>query len=173
MNRSLAPTLGDSPVQKHRVLAANDLQWIDGMLTTLGNPTTYINQDGLDFLSITEARVAPWAFTGLPTTHPNEVIVMREHLHFLAFTEDAAFDQFREAPHTETLLINLGIAVIRGRAPFLSEAKLTNFLDFWKGLFFPVTKAQVHFLATSAGDLPAQARLLYINRRAVQSYTPA
>ncbi len=117
MNRSLAPTLGDSPVQQHRVLAANDLQWIDGMLTTLGNPTTYINQDDLDFLSITEARVAPWAFTGLPTTHPNEVIVMREHLHFLAFTEDAAFDQFREAPHTETLLINLGIAVIRGRRP--------------------------------------------------------
>jgi len=70
-------------------------------------------------------------------------------------------------------LINVGIAVIRGRAPFLSEARLANFLDFWKGLFFPVTEARIHFLATCTANLPAQARLLYINRRAVQSSTIA
>lgn len=173
MNRSLTPTHGDSPIQKHQVLAANDLQWVDGMLTTLGSPTNYINQDGLDVLSITDARVAPWAFTGLPSSRPSEVIVVRERLQFLAFPEDAVLEQFRVAPHTETLLINVGIAVIRGKAPFLSEAKLANFLDFWKGLFFPVTEARVHFLTTCAVDLPAEARLLYINRRAVQSYTPA
>lgn len=173
MGRSIAATQGDSPIQKHRVLAANDLQYIDGLLTTLGNPSNYINQDGLDFLTISEPRIAPWAFTGLPANRPAEVIVVRERLQFLAFPDDAALDQFREAPHTEPLLINLGIAVVRGNAPFLSEAKLSNFLDFWKGLFFPVTAARVHFLSTCAADLPPQARLLFINRRMVQSYTHA
>ena len=173
MGRMIPATQGGSPVQKHRVLAANDLQYIDGLLTTLGNPTNYINQDGLDFMTVSEPRIAPWSFTGLPTGRPDEVVLVRERLQFLIFPEDSAMEEFRVAPHTETLLINLGIAVVRGDAPFLSDAKLSNFLDFWKGLFFPMTDARVHFLSSCPVDLPSQARLLYINRRMVQSYSHA
>jgi hypothetical protein len=164
---------GDSPIQQHRVFAANDLQWIDGLLTTLGNPTNYINQDDLEFLTVTEPGIAPWSFTGLPNSRPSEVVMVRERLHLMVFPDDATTAQFREAPHTEILLINLGIAIVRGKAPFLSEAKLSNFLDFWKGMFFPITDARVHFLSSCATELPTHAGLLYANRRMVQSYTHA
>ncbi|MCU0519787.1 MAG: hypothetical protein MUF84_03710 [Anaerolineae bacterium] len=173
MGRLVPATQGESPVQKHRVLAANDLQYVDGLLMTLGNPNNYLNQDGLDVMSVSEARIAPWAFTGLPTSRVNEVVLVRERLQFLIFPDDSAVEQFRAAPHTETVMVNLGIAVVRGNAPFLSDARLMNFLDFWKGLFFPVTDARVHFLSTCTSDLPSQARLIYINRRMVQSYSHA
>ncbi|MGC9346866.1 MAG: hypothetical protein ACP5JG_01905, partial [Anaerolineae bacterium] len=59
----LGDTSMESPQQQHQVYAANDLQWIAGEWVTLGNPHNYINQDGMDFLSISEAEIAPWSFT--------------------------------------------------------------------------------------------------------------
>jgi len=162
-----------SPIQKHRVLVANDLQWIDGQLETLGDPNNYINQDTLDVFTISEPRIAPWAFTGLPSSRPNEIILARENVQFLLFPGEETFGQFHAAPRREMLIINLNLAIVRGSAPFLSEAKLSNFLDFWKGLYFPVTDARIHFLSPSAGELPTQDQLVYINRRAIQSYTHA
>ncbi len=162
-----------SPVQRHRTLAVNDLHLIEGTMDTLGDPHNYLNQDGMDFLMLNDTHVTPWAFTSLPQSRPSKIVLQRESVQFLLFKGEEAQSQFREAPRTSTLILNLPLAVIRGNAPFLSEARLNNFLDFWKGLFFPVTNAQIHYLATSSAQLPAQVPLLYVNRHSVQSYLQA
>jgi hypothetical protein len=162
-----------SPVQQHRALAANGLQLVDGTMDTLGNPHNYLNQDGMDYLLLRDAQISPWSFTGLPQSRSPQVVLIRDGVHFLLFRGEEAQSQFREAPRTSTLILNLPLAIVKGNAPFLSEAHLSNFLDFWKGLFFPVTQARIHYLATSSADLPAQVPMLYINRKAIQSYVQA
>lgn len=169
--------LGDasigSPVQQHRVSIANDLQWIEGALETLGNPHNYINQDNLSIFTIREALVAPWTFTGLPNSRPESAFVRKDSVQFLIFPEEETVELLRQSPHQETLVLNLPLAVIRGKLPFLSEARAKNFLDFWKGNFVPVLEAQVHYLGASAGTLSSQTALLYVNRTAIQSYVEA
>ena len=162
-----------SPLQKHRVLAATDLQWVSGTMETLGGPHNYINQDDLDFFTVHEARITPWTFTGLPSSHAERIVLVRSNLQLLIFPEEQALQQFRAAPRTDTLILNLPLAIVRGEAPFLSEAQLGNFLDFWKGLFFPVVDARIHYLASGTAELPSQAQVLYVNRRSVQSYVHA
>lgn len=161
-----------SPIQKHEIQAANDLFWVTGELETLGNPHNYINQEGLDLLRISSANAAPWSFSGLPASQPPMIMMMRERTQFLAFTQEASLKDFRVAPNTEVMVIHLPLAIIRGAAPLLSEAKAHNFLDFWKGLFFPVVDAEIYFLADCAAQLPDQSRVVYVNRRIMQSYIP-
>ncbi|MGC9468889.1 MAG: hypothetical protein ACP5HS_09875 [Anaerolineae bacterium] len=161
-----------SPIQEHQALVANDLQWVDGMLETLGNPHNYINQDDAAFLTIKGARIAPWVFTGLPQSKAPEFVLAREKIQFMILPGEDAQEQFREAPRTQTLIVNLPLAVVRGNAPFLSEAQLHNFLDFWKGLFFPLTHVQIHYLSPSTMELPSRAELVYVNQGLVQSYLP-
>ena len=67
-------------------------------------------------------------------------------------------------------MLHLPLAIVRGGVPFLSEAKVHNFLDFWKGIFFPVVNAEIYFLAGGAEQLPTQSRLVYVNRNLLQSY---
>ncbi len=162
-----------SPRQHHRGYIANDLQWIEGDLETLGNPYNYINQDELDVFTIGDARISPWSFTGLPTSRAAQIMVRRESTQFLIFTADETVALFHEPPHTEILILNSPLAILRGRLPFLSEARVTNFMDFWKGDFIPVMEVQIHYLAPGTADMPPRARLLYINRRAIQSYVTA
>lgn len=159
-----------SPLQSHEVYIANDLLWITGEMETLGNPHNYINQDGLDFIRIGNSRVAPWSFSGLPSSHAPSIIVARERTQFLVFVHEASLAEFRPAPRMETLVMHLPLAIVRGHAPFLSEAKLNNFLDFWKGIFVPLVDAEIYFLAESATQLPAQSSLIYVNRYVLQSY---
>jgi hypothetical protein len=94
----------------------------------------------------------------------------RERTQFLMFIHEASLEEFRPAPRLEMLTMHLPLAIIHGKAPFLSEAKLHNFLEFWKGIFFPVIDAEVFFLADSSSQLPAQSPLVYINRYILQSY---
>lgn len=162
-----------SPVQHHRVCVANDLHWIEGDLETLGSPHNYINQDDTDVFTVAEARISPWSFTGLPASRSPQIIVQRESTQLLIFTSDETVDAYRKPPHTETLILNTPLAILRGSLPFLSEARLANFLDFWKGRFVPVTQVRIHFLAPSSAEMPSQARLLYVHRRAIQSYIAA
>jgi hypothetical protein len=163
----------ESPVQHHPVGIANDLQWIEGELETLGNPHNFINQDGLDVLTISNALVAPWSFSGLPNSHADPLLLRRDNVQLLVFSAEDALAEYRDPPRTETLIISLPLAVVRGRAPFLSEARIGNFLDFWKGTLFPLSDVQIHYLARAHAGPPAQARLIYINRAAIQSYTGA
>lgn len=167
--RSEGSTLG-SVMQQHRIWAANDLQSIEGILDSRGNPHNYLNQDGMDFLLLRDAQVTPWPFTGIPQSHPDRIVLVRQSVQFLIMQEEDALSQFREAPRTAVLLLHLPLAIIRGNVPFLSESQLHNFLDSWKGLFFPVTQARIHCLAASTSQVPTQAKLLYVNRQAVQSY---
>lgn len=160
----------DSPIQNHEVHIANDLLWITGEMETLGNPHNYINQDGLDFIRISNPHLVPWSFSGMPSSRVPEVILARERTQFLMFIHEASLVDFRPAMRMETLVMHLPLAVIRGKAPFLSEAKVSNFLDFWKGIFFPVVDAEIYFLADSSSQLPAQSPLAYINRDILQSY---
>lgn len=161
-----------SPVQKHAVQMANDLFWVTGELETLGNPHNYINQDGLDFMRITNAYTAPWSFSGLPASQPPMIVMARERIQFLTLTQEASLEDFRPAPNREVMVMHLPLAIIRGAVPFLSEAKPHNFLDFWKGLFFPVVDAEVYFLVECAAQLPARPPIVYVNRKIVQSYVP-
>lgn len=162
-----------SPIQAHRVAVANDVQWVEGDLETLGDPHNYVNQEDQSVFTISDAHVAPWSFTGLPNSQPPTIIVAKDNVQMLFFQEETSRETFREAIHTETLIFSLPLAVIRGNVPFLSEAKLHNFLDFSKGRFVPVTNARIHYLAGSTVTTLAQADLLYINRSLVQSYVPA
>jgi len=159
-----------SPLQGHEVYVANDLLWITGEMETMGNPHNYINQDGLDFIRIGNPHIAPWSFSGLPSSHAPSIIVARERIQFLVFVHEASLADFRPAPRTDTLVLHLPLAIIHGNAPFLSEAKLHNFLDFWKGVFVPIVDAEIYFLADSSSPLPAQSPLIYVNRHTVLSY---
>jgi len=160
----------ESPLQGHAVHVANDLFWITGDLETLGNPHNYINQDGMDYLKLTNPHIAPWAFSGLPSSHAPLIVAIRERIQFLVFTQEKSLETFRAAPKTEVLMLHLPLAIVRGGVPFLSEAKVHNFLDFWKGIFFPVVDAEIYFLTSGPDQLPTQARLLYLNRNLLQSY---
>ena len=162
-----------SPRQKHRVYIANDVLWITGEMETMGNPHHYINQDGLEYIRIIQPHIAPWSFTGLPSSHVPLIITTREHIQFVLFPDEAAMQQFRPPLRTESLILNLSLATIRGNAPFLSEAKIHNFLDFWKGTFFPVTDASIYYLADGPAEQPTEVPLIYVNRHVVQSYTEA
>jgi len=162
-----------SPVQKHEVQIANDLFWVSGVLETLGNPHHYINQDGLDFLHINEAHVVPWSFSGLPASRPEMINMASERIQFLLFAQEASLTEFRAAPNTMPIILHLPLAIVRGAIPLLSEAKIHNFLDFWKGRFFPVVDAEIYPLTDCAVQLPSKSRLAYINRRSIQSYVPA
>jgi len=162
-----------SRIQRHQISVANNVQWVEGTLETLGDPHNYINQEDQSVFTISDARVAPWSFTGLPDSRPPRIIAVKDNVQMLIFKEETSQETFREAIQTETLIFSLPLAIIRGNVPFLSEAKLHNFLDFWKGRFLPVTDARIHYLAGSTVVTPAQADLLYINRSLVQSYLQA
>jgi len=159
-----------SPLQSHEVHIANDLLWLTGEMETMGNPHNYINQDGLDFIRIANPHIAPWSFSGLPVSHVPSIIVARERIQFLVFIHEASQEEFRSAPRTETLVLHLPLAIIRGNVPFLSEAKFSNFLDFWKGILVPVVDAQIYFIADSASQPPTQSPLIYVNRHVMLSY---
>jgi len=159
-----------SPVQEHRILVANDMQWIDGNLQTRGTPHNFINQDDQEVFTIGEPYVAPWSFTGLPASRPGTLVAVSENIQFLVLPDEETRSSFREAPRTATVIFSLPLAVIRGNVPFLSEAQLPNFLEFYKGRFVPVTGASIHYLAGCAGQLIPPADLLYVNRNLIQSY---
>ncbi len=159
-----------SPIQQHRVHIANDVLWFTGELETLGNPHNYINQDDLEFLRIKQPHVAPWSFTGLPASHLPLIVAVRDRTQFIIFPDDAAMKQFRPPMRTSTLVFNLSLAVIRGDTVFLSEALVHNFLDFWKGVFFPVVDASIYYLADGPAEHPTEVPLLYLNRNVIQSY---
>lgn len=159
-----------SPQQHHQVHVANDVLWVDGDLQTLGDPHNYINQEGLDFLRIMNPHLAPWAFTGLPSSHTQEIVIVRERVQFLLFPSQETVQKFRKPPRTELVVMHLPMAVIQGHAPFLSEAKLHNFMDFWKGIFFPIVDAEIYYLSGGPAEFPQEIPLVYINRHIVQSY---
>ncbi len=159
-----------TPLQEHEVYVANDLLWVSGNLETLGDPHNFINQDGTQFLKLNNPRIVPWPFSGLPASHAPTIIVVRERVQFLIFTGEEALGAFRVTPRTNVLILHLPLAIIRGSVPFLSDAKLHNFLDFWKGIFFPVTDAEIYYLAGGAEQLPVHSRLVYVNRNLLQSY---
>lgn len=162
-----------SPQQTHRVHMANDVLWLTGEMETLGDPNNYINQDGLNFIRIANSHITPWGFTGLPASHSPLLIMTRERTQLIIFLDPAAQEQFRPPMKTGTLIINLSLAVVRGKAPFLSEAQMHNFLDFWKGVFFPVMEASLYFLSDGPADLPTECPLVYVNRNLIQSYLQA
>ncbi len=159
-----------SLVQNHPVHLANDVLWITGDMETQGNPHNYINQEGLSFLRINDPQIAPWSFTGLPLSRTPSLIAARERTQLVIFPGEEAMEQFRPPMNTESLMINLSLAVVHGKVPFLSEAQIHNFLDFWKGIFFPVIDAELYFLADGPVELPATAPLTYVNRNVIQSY---
>ncbi len=161
-----------SPVQEHPVQIANGVMWVYGQLETLGNPHHYINQEGQSSLLIKSPHIAPWTFTGLPASRADEVSVTKQHMQFLIMPGEDAMEQFRAPPRMEPLIFNLPLAVIRGNAPFLSEAKFHDFLDYWKGLYLPILEAEIHYLTDGPAELPTASAIVYVNRESIQNYIP-
>ncbi|MBN1878371.1 MAG: hypothetical protein JXA33_29405 [Anaerolineae bacterium] len=159
-----------SPQQTHEVYVANDLFWISGEMITMGNPHNYINQEGLNFINVNAPHLAPWPFTGLPLSHPPEIILYRERIQMLAFPGQEAQSQFRPPIRTHPLILYYPLAVIRGDAPFLSEAKPHNFMDFWKGKFFPMCNVSIYYLSEGLVELPTELEVIYLNRDMLQTY---
>lgn len=160
----------ESPVQEHQMHLANDVQWITGNFKSLGNPHNYINQDNLDTFIIHNAHFSPWSFTGLPNSHASQTIAIRDNIQFFSFPDPITLEKFRKPLRTSLVILHLPLAVVRGEAPFLSEASVENFLDFWKGTFFPMCNASIHYLSDCATRLPTQTDVLYVNRKSILSY---
>ena len=159
-----------SPMQQHETIIVNDIFCTRGTLESLGDPHAYINRDGLDFLQIDEAYIAPWSFTGLPSSQTDQLMVSREKTQFLFFLSQETMGLYRTPLKTGKVMLYCPLFVIQGEIPLLSEAKFSNFLDFWKGTLVPVTNASIHFLAEGEMPLPASAPLVYINRQMLQGY---
>ncbi len=162
-----------SPLQQHNVQIATDTFWAVGQLESLGDPHLHINKDGLSFLKVHEARLEAWDFTGLPSTHAPQALVNREKTQLLIFTQPETMGLRRRPPRMVKVMLYLSLFVVRGEVPLFSEANISNFFDFWKGTFIPVTDAALHFLAGGPPHLPSQSPLVYVNRRQLQGYTPA
>jgi hypothetical protein len=160
----------ESPVQQHQVSIANDVQWISGEFKSLGIPHYYINQDNLDTFILQHAHISPWSFTGLPNSHSAQAVVLRKNIQFLTFPDPETMAEFKEPLRTSTIILQLPLAIVRGDAPFLSEASLDNFLDFYKGLFIPMCRVNIHYLTDCAIRLPADIEVLYVNRDYILSY---
>jgi hypothetical protein len=170
MEMSEGSTNIKSPVQQHKIIVANDMQWITGELKSLGIPYNYINRDTLDCLNILDAQICPWSFTGLPTSRAHQTIVLKNKVQLLLFPDPRTKEDFRPPIRTSTIMLQTPLAVVRGEAPFLSEAILENFLDFWKPTFFPMMNVNIHFLADCAVELPKEIDILFINRESILSY---
>lgn len=159
-----------SPLQKHPAQTIGDFFWSEGLLESLGEPNGHINKDGLDYLTIYDARVTPWSFTGLPAVRTAQLQVNREKVQALLLTEPEVMANVRKPPRTLTIMLYLPLLVIRGAAPMFGDARLNNFLEFWKGVFLPVFDASIHYLADTGGRLPARTPLIYLNRQHIQGY---
>ena len=159
-----------SPIQQHIIYIVNDVQWISGELQSLGNPHFFINQDDLEAFNIHNAHISPWVFTGLPKSHTAQMIAIKENTQLLAFPNPDSMEQYRPPLRTSMVILQLPLAIIRGEAPFLSEASLENFLDFYKGTFIPISHANVHYLAEATTQMPNQYDVLYVNRESILSY---
>lgn len=159
-----------SPQQKHPAQIIGDLFWSEGLLETLGDPHGHINKDGFDYLTFFEARVNPWQFTGLPPVRASQLEVTRATIQALFFAEQDVIEGARRPPRTLTLMVYLPLAIVRGAAPMFSDAKLSNFLEFWKGVFIPLFDCSIHYLAETGGRLPARTPLVYVNREHIQAY---
>jgi hypothetical protein len=159
-----------SPVQHHEIEIATEVFWAQGQFESLGDPHNYINQENSTFLKITDGTVTPWSFTGLPATHPETLVNVRESVHLLHFTSEETNEQYRDPPRSQKMFLYFPLFVVQGEVPMLSEADMGNFLDFWKGVFVPIQNAALHFLAGGAVQLPRQTSLLYVNRTKIQGY---
>lgn len=159
-------------IQSHHALLANDIAWIDGMLQTLGNPHNYINQASTELLHITQAHVFPWSFTRLPASHVKDLFLPCSKIQYLTFPEEATRQMFQAPPQVRPMMFQTSLAALRGDVPFFGEAKPQNFLDFWKGRFIPLLRAQIHFLVSNSRRPPEGGQLVYVNREALQSYAP-
>lgn len=162
-----------SPQQKHPVQMIGDLFWTKGLLETLGDPHGHINKDGFDYLTVYEARVNPWQFTGLPSVPATQLEVNRATIQALYFLEQDVVESARRPPRTLTLMIYLPLAIVRGAAPMFSDSKLSNFLEFWKGVFIPIFDCSIHYLTETGGRLASRTPLVYVNRQHIQGYLEA
>jgi hypothetical protein len=159
-----------SPVQQHKVFAANDVQWVTGELKSLGSPHNFINRDKLTTLNILNAQIFPWSFTGLPANSSPQTLVFRDKIQFLLFPDPASKESFRSPIRTSIIIVQMPLAVLRGEAPFLSEATIENFLEYWKPKFFPMINTNIHYLVDCATNLPTDIDIVYINRESMLSY---
>ena len=166
----LGGDIGGSPVQQHPVIITLDLYVATGNLESLGSPHPYINQDGLQYLRLHEAQIAPWAFTGLKPSHTDLLMAQRSKIQSLIFTKNETVELFQRPPRTEKVMFYLPLLVMQGEAPFLGDAKITNFMESWKGQFLPVFNAALHVLAEGPVRPPTRVPLIYISRDLVQGY---
>ncbi len=170
----LGPSSGQGgmapPVQLHTVYVATDIFWATGSLESLGDPNLYINQDGLNYIKFEDVHLYPWSITGLPPSSPETILVRREKMQMVFFESEEAISQYRNPPRTGNIVLYMPLAIVKGTVPFYSEAKLVNFLDFWKGELLPITDASLYFMTESQVELPAQAKLLYVHRNHIQAY---
>ncbi|MGC9399339.1 MAG: hypothetical protein ACP5HM_09410 [Anaerolineae bacterium] len=159
-----------SPIQHHPAHLCTEIFWSEGELESLGDPHRYINQEGLNFLQLNTPRLVPWQYTGLPTSTPTELLVRCENVHLLYFPKEETQELYKAPPNTLELVLYFPLFVIQAQVPLLGEAKLENFLEFWKGSFVPASDASIHFLVGGPSRLPRRVPLLYVNRRHLQGY---
>ncbi|MDF1512575.1 MAG: hypothetical protein P1S60_02075 [Anaerolineae bacterium] len=160
----------ESPIQEHHVKIANDIQWISGTIKTLGDAHNYINQDDLTYWNIVDAHISPWSFTGLPNSHVSSIMVDRDNIQLMMLTDTEALEAYRKPLRTSVVILNLPLLIICGEAPFLGEAKIENFFDYWKGTFLPLSSAKIHYLTETTTRLPSTVDLLFVNRHKIVSY---
>jgi hypothetical protein len=169
---ALSAGINASPIRTYATAFLTDLFWAEGAFRSRGNPHFYINQDETERFILQEGRVHPWSFAALPATKSPLLMLSRDRVHLLTFLEEAAVESYHRPPRMARVLLYLPLCVVQGEIPLLSEAKVEDFLDFWKGPLFPVVDAAIHYLVEGGVHLPARRPLVYVNRAHLVGYFP-
>lgn len=155
---------GSSPIQEHEIQVVTEVFWAQGKLESRGDPHNYLNQDEFDYLQLNDAYVAPWHFTGLPSTKAPRLTIAREQIQMIIFTNRSTMEEYRKAPRTAMGMFYFSLFVIRGEAPLFGDTEIDNFLDMSRSTFVALTNAALHFLSEGAGRLPSKVLMCYVNR---------
>ncbi len=169
----LGGSIGGSPIQEHSAYVATDLYAASGNLETLGSPHPYINQDGLLYLRLNEAQVAPWSFTGVRAKQTPLFLAQRSKIQVLIFNQQETIDLLKAPPRTEKVMFYFPLLIMQGDTPFLGDSQLVNFIEAWKGQFLPIYNASIHLLVDGPLQIPNRVPLIYINRDHIQGYLKA
>jgi len=97
-------------------------------------------------------------------------MINKAKLQLLFLPDPASLEGYRQPPRKGEAVLYTSLAIIKAQVPFLSEAKIINFLGFWSGEMVPLFNASIHFLAGTGTELPTEAEMMYINRNHIQGY---
>ncbi|MBN1811223.1 MAG: hypothetical protein JXA14_05245 [Anaerolineae bacterium] len=165
---------GALPAEHHEVQILTTSFQFSGLLETVGDVSTYINDSTRQSLSLHDAYLTPLT-PGSPVRGLNRphVVVLRPQTVFLYFTSAETRAAIRKLPKRELLVAYTPIAVCRGYFHMTGEARLRDFTDVIQEPLIPVSDARIFPLIEFPAPFPTEAELILVGLSQLQSYHPA